>query len=47
MQKCCHQIDPGSLFQKTPIITTIKQTVLPGDAFEVTNSKRGFEFVKF
>ncbi len=37
-----------SLFDKTPINTTKKKlTVQPGDAFEDTAFKPGFEFVKF
>jgi hypothetical protein len=36
-----------SLFQKTPIITTKKRTVQPGDAIEDTAFKPGFEIVKF
>jgi hypothetical protein len=44
---CYHLIGLESLFQKTPIITTIKRTVQPGDAFEDTAFKPGFEIVKF
>jgi hypothetical protein len=36
-----------SLLQKTPIITPKKRTVQPGDAFEDTAFKPGFEIVKF
>jgi hypothetical protein len=35
------------LFQKTPIIAPEKRTVQPGDAFEDTAFKPGFEIVKF
>jgi hypothetical protein len=35
-----------SLFQKTPIITQTKRFVQPGDAFEDTAFKPGFENVK-
>jgi hypothetical protein len=35
-----------SLFEKTPIITPEKQTAQPGDAFEYTAFKPGFEIVK-
>jgi hypothetical protein len=36
-----------SLFQKTLIMTPKKRTVQPGDAFEDTALKPGFEIVKF
>jgi hypothetical protein len=36
-----------SVFQKTLIITTIKQTMQPRDGFEDTALKPGFEIVKF
>jgi hypothetical protein len=35
-----------SLFQKTPIIAHKKRTVQPGDVFEDTDFKPGFETVK-
>jgi hypothetical protein len=35
-----------SLFQNTKIITPKKRTVQPGDAFEDTAFKQGFEIVK-
>jgi hypothetical protein len=34
-----------SLFHETPIITPEKRTVQPGDAFEDTAFKPGFEIV--
>jgi hypothetical protein len=42
----------GYLFQKTPIMSPKKKnkqtrTVQPGDAFEYTVFKQGFEVVKF
>jgi hypothetical protein len=43
----CHLIGQDSLFQKILIITPKKQTVHPGDAFEDTAIKPGFEIVKF
>jgi hypothetical protein len=43
----CHLMSVDSLFQKSPIITLKKQTVQPGDAFEDTAFKLGFEIVKF
>jgi hypothetical protein len=36
-----------SFFQKTPIINPKNRTVQPGDAFEDTAFKPGFEIVKF
>ncbi len=44
----CHLIGRlDSLFQKTPIITPKKRTIQPGDAFEDTAFKPGFEIAKF
>jgi hypothetical protein len=42
----CYWIGLDSLFQKTPIITPRERTVQPGDAFEDTTFKPGFEIVK-
>ncbi len=39
-------ICPDSLFQKTQISTPKKRNVQPGDAFEDTTFKPGFENVK-
>jgi hypothetical protein len=36
-----------SLFHETPIITSKKRTIHPGDAFEVTAFNLGFEIVIF
>jgi hypothetical protein len=48
-QHLCHLIGLDSLFQKTPIIIPKKKkrTVQPGDAYEDTAFKPGFENVKF
>jgi hypothetical protein len=43
----CHFIGLASLFLKTPVISPEKRTIQPGDAFEDTSSKPGFEIVKF
>ncbi len=42
----CHLISLDSLFQKTPMFTSKKQTVKPGDAFENIAFERWFEIVK-
>jgi hypothetical protein len=44
---CAILMGLDSLFQKTPIITSKKRTVQPGEAFEDTVFKPGFEIVKF
>jgi hypothetical protein len=46
-QHWCHKIGLDALFHNIPIITPKKRTVQPGDAFEDTAFKPGFEIVKF
>jgi hypothetical protein len=43
----CHVRSLVSPFQETPIIIPKNQTVQPGDTFEDTDFKPGFEIVKF